>query len=78
MPKDLSQSWARCLEWMCGPSPTSSPEASNDDGERKEEEEEGDDMDGVVAGLLGLASTPNIDIGLEDEPDLHEGGFEGG
>ena len=71
MPKDLSERRARCLEWMDRPSPTASPDASDDEGEPKEDE--GDDMDGVVAGLLGLASTPNINIGLEGESEWQEG-----
>ena len=37
-------------------------------------EDEGNDMDGIVAGLLGLVSTPNINIGLEGESEWQEGG----
>ena len=69
MPKDLRERHSRCLEWMHRPSPTASPNGSDDEGEIKEEgkgeEEEPDNMDGVVAGLLGLASGPSIDVGLE-------------
>ena len=72
MPKDLAKRRARCLEWMDRSSPIASPDASDDEGEPKEDE--GDDMDGVVAGLLGLASTPNINIGLEGESEWQEGG----
>ena len=54
---------------MHRPSPTASPNGSDDEGESEDdgegEEEEPNDMDGVVAGLLGLASGPSIDVGLE-------------
>jgi len=69
MPKDLIERRSRCLEWMHRPSPTASPNGSDDEGESEDdgegEEEEPNDMDGVVAGLLGLASGPSIDVGLE-------------
>ena len=72
MPKDLAKRRARCLEWMDRSSPIASPDASDDEGEPKEDE--GDDMDGAVAGLLELLSTPNINIGLEGESEWQEGG----
>ena len=69
MPKELGQRRSRCLEWIYRPSPSTSPNGSDDEGEGEDkgegEEEEPDDMDGVVAGLLGLASRPRVDVGLE-------------
>ena len=51
MPKELEDRQARCLEWMSRPSPTASPNASNDEGDTLEE-----DISDGVACLLGLAS----------------------
>ena len=39
-------------------------------------EDKCEDMDGVVAELLGLASTPHINVGLEGGDGWEEGGFE--
>ena len=74
MPKELGERRARCLAWMRRPSPTASPNGSDDEGDHGEDEEEGDDMDGVVAGLLGLASTPQVNIGLAGGGSLGESG----
>ena len=43
------------MEWMDRPSPTASPDASDDKEASNAEGDEFDDMDGVVEGLLGLA-----------------------
>ena len=69
MPNELRERHSQCLEWMCHPSPTSSPNGSDAKGEGEEDsdakEEEPDNMDGVVAGLLRLASVTHVDGGLE-------------
>ena len=63
MPKDLEERRGRCLEWMGRPSPTTSPNGSDNEGE--DEDEEDNNMDSVIAGLLGLSSTTDIPIGFE-------------
>ena len=57
MPKDLADRRARCVEWMRRPSPTASPESTDDDDEGGMEvfAREEDVADGVD-GLLGLAA----------------------
>ena len=70
MPKDLAERHANCFEWRNRPSPTASPEGSDNKGEIEDDvDDEGDNMDGVVEGLIGLVSTSNISIGLEGESE---------
>ena len=62
MPKDLPGQRQRCVEWIGRPSPTSSPQQSD--------EEENFDAD-AVEGLLGMAATE-----LLSADNLEENGVE--
>jgi hypothetical protein len=65
MPKDLQERRARCVEWMTRPSPTSSPTASDDEGEDEirvgetEEENQFDVMD-CIDSLMELATQAGV------------------
>ena len=61
MPKDLAERRSRCLEWMGRPSPTSSPHASDDEGDNSTPDKSAAE---VAATLLGLAS--GSAAGIED------------
>ena len=74
MSKELGKRCACCLAWMRRPLPTASPNGSDDKGEHGKDEEESEDMDGVVVRLLGLMSTPQVDVGLEGGGLLAESG----
>ena len=72
MPKDLAQRRVHCVEWTVHPSPVATPQAS--DNKSKDGEDKEVDMDGVVAGLLGLASNANPKVGFDD---VEVGGADG-
>ena len=72
MPKDLPGRRERCQEWMNRPSPTASPNASDDelDGEQAADPSTASD---AIDGILALADSVGGDVG-DDEDEI---GLEG-